>query len=74
MQRATVVFSDDFAVGLAALGRDPGLPVDGGPLIEATPRQLLAVHGYLAPFRPLKITSVEHNGEETNAGFSHGAW
>lgn len=71
MKHATVAIPDDLDEALAAFGHDQGLPVETGPLIEAALRDLLAGHGYLAPFRPFKITPIEHDGEETDISINH---
>ena len=71
MKRATITIPDDLDQALAAYGRDQDLPDEVGALVEAALRNLLANHGYLTPFRPLHITPIEHDGDETDISINH---
>ncbi len=74
MKQATIEIPEDLDEALAAYGRDRGVSADLSAVIDAALRDHLAAHGYIVPprpFRPLRITPISHEGEETDISINH---
>lgn len=74
MKHALIAIPDDLYDAMAAYGRDHGPTDDFDAVVEAALRDLLAGHGSLVPsgpFRPLRITPIHHDGEETDISINH---
>lgn len=74
MKHATIDLPDELNDALTAYGRDHGVGTDLNDVVDAALRDLLASHGYLVsdlPFRPLRITPIAHDGEETDISINH---
>jgi len=74
MKQATVTIPGEVDQALAAYRRDRHLSGDLSAVIDAALRDHLAAHGYLVPprpFRPLRITPIPHDGDETDVSINH---
>jgi hypothetical protein len=74
MMQATIEPPDELTDALTAYGRDRGVGTELDDVVDAALRDLLESHGYLVPdrpFRPLRITPIAHDGDETDMSINH---